>query len=89
MSAVGLHTLQDPVKLGKLYEVKINDLPAWEGRTGYDTPDRLAVGEWLIVVRQSSLYSLYGKSIRNVTFLCHLGVRSCYSNHILENCVDT
>ncbi len=76
--------------LGALLTVKAgHNLPAWGDRAGYGVPDRLPSHEWLIIVRCGPSYKLYDASTRNVTFLCRLGVRSCYWGHVLENCEDT
>lgn len=67
--------------LGNLYEVKAAHLPAWSGRfAGLGAPDLLPNGEWIIVVRVEVGY---------ITFLCTLGVRTCYPNHIVECCENT
>ncbi len=71
-------------KLGNLYEVKFG-FPVWKDRTGYGVPEYLDGAEWVILIGCSPPYDLYGRTIHNVTFLCGLGVRSCYSTHLIGN----
>ena len=61
-------------------------LPIWTSAPGFGVPNYLDDGETILVTSVLPEFLLCKTYVAHVHFLTSRGVRSCYRNHITENC---
>jgi hypothetical protein len=79
--------MKGDVRLGDLWKVTERwGLPTWVDETGIAAPTSLETGETILITDILPELFLYTTNVTHVHFLTSRGVRSCYGNHIIENC---